>query len=565
MTLRNAMAMALLLGTIAAAQGNQGPRGAYLAGDFHQHTYYTDGSNTFARVMAENAIWRLDWWANSEHGGERNRDGNGNFWDDPTFYPVNPILGDVEMSGGHQEMWRWQSLRDYVWPELLGYRSMYPTKIIVSGLEWNVPGHEHCSTAIHQYDNSATAISEFEFRFDRSDDDTSRNGENGLLGDKLSKENNSKAGAIAAVKWMQAMRDKKIGDAWIVPAHVERAKSYWIEDFGNWQDAGPDVAFGMEGLPGHQTSGDRGFSRGSLGGGTYGGAGFFVAKLGGLWDGMLAEGRKFYNFASSDYHRHWSEGGSDFWPGEYQKQYTWIDLSKLDRVQAVFDGNRSGNSWHVEGDLIDELHFNVRVPGTRRRATMGQTLTVTKGEWVTVTIRLHDPEGANNCPLNLPNLSLALAGRLQPLWLPSLDHVDVIGASITGKVPSTNTKDPAATDYGTDAKVVRRFDTSTIERSNGYIVLTYAFIPQNDMYLRLRGTNLPPNTPLETDAAGEPLADSVANDAFYGNLPNNILELFLFPHLPKPATNSKLDEVAEAYADLWFYSNPLFIKVEAKK
>lgn len=28
------------------------------------------------------------------------------------------------------------------------------------------------------------------------------------------------------------------------------------------------------------------------------------------------------------------------------------------------------------------------------------------------------------------------------------------------------------------------------------------------------------------------------------------------------AANSKLDEVAEAYADLWFYSNPIFIEVE---
>jgi hypothetical protein len=26
-------------------------------------------------------------------------------------------------------------------------------------------------------------------------------------------------------------------------------------------------------------------------------------------------------------------------------------------------------------------------------------------------------------------------------------------------------------------------------------------------------------------------------------------------------SNSKLDEVAEAYADLWFYSNPIYIEV----
>lgn len=108
-----------------------------------------------------------------------------------------------------------------------------------------------------------------------------------------------------------------MADAWVIPAHVERARSYHIEDFRNWMDAGPDVAYGMEGAPGHQTSGDRGFGRNALGGGTYGGTGFFVATVGGLWGGMLAEGRRFFNFASSDFHDHWSMGGSDFWPGEY--------------------------------------------------------------------------------------------------------------------------------------------------------------------------------------------------------------------------------------------------------
>ena len=109
--------------------------------------------------------------------------------------------------------------------------------------------------------------------------------------------------------------------------------------------------------PGHQTSGDRGFSRGSFGGGTFGGTGVFVARVGGLWDALAAEGRKFFNFASSDDHQNWRQGGSDFWPGEYQKNYTYVDTDAADQIQAVFDGLRSGNSWNVQGDLIDELEF----------------------------------------------------------------------------------------------------------------------------------------------------------------------------------------------------------------
>ena len=82
-----------------------------------------------------------------------------------------------------------------------------------------------------------------------------------------------------------------------------------------------------------------------------------VDEIGGLWDGMLAEGRKFFFFASSDDHKSWRQGGSDFWPGEYQKQYTYIDTQADDPIQAVFDGVKSGHSWNVQGDLIDELEI----------------------------------------------------------------------------------------------------------------------------------------------------------------------------------------------------------------
>ncbi|MDY6933795.1 MAG: hypothetical protein SVZ03_06175 [Spirochaetota bacterium] len=144
--------------------------GKWMSSDFHQHTYYTDGSTTFDFVMSKNEEYGLDWWANSEHGGERNRDGNGNYWDDIIFYPQNPILGDYEESNGHQEMWRWQSLRDFVYPDIVESRKLYSDKYIISGLEWNVPGHEHCSVGVVAKD--AKAISAFEYMFDRSDDDT---------------------------------------------------------------------------------------------------------------------------------------------------------------------------------------------------------------------------------------------------------------------------------------------------------------------------------------------------------------------------------------------------------
>jgi hypothetical protein len=553
-----------------SSKSNSSRKMRWKAGDFHQHSYYTDGSYRFEEVMDSNATY-LDWWANSEHGGERNRDGNGNYWDDTNYYPENPILGDEEYSGEHQEMWRWQSLRDYVFPEILSTRAEYPNKIIISGVEWNVPAHEHCSTAIHQYDKTATAISEFEYRFDRSDDDTSRNGEQSILSSygPLEKTNETAEDAIAGVTFMQALKNAGIADSWVIPAHIERANSYTIADFRNWNNAGPDVAFGFEGAPGHQTSGSRGFRTSADGGGTYGGTGWYTAKVGGLWDAMLGEGRHWWNFASSDFHNHWSTGGSDFWPGEYQKTYTYMNTASNQPEEAVFASLRSGASWFVEGDLIDKLSFTAKAKGKngRTKAIMGQTLDVKRGAMVTLRIKLRDPQGTNNCPLDMENPSLAQIGISQPLNMPVLDHIDLIGGEVTGYI------DPSDADFTKETNdstaVVATFERKDGLRRNGNMSFVYRFKADKDMYFRLRGTNLPANVPFETDAEGNPLADSEAEDNLY-NMSGEELSSYMFKDILDhvierkidSATTSKLDEVAEAYADLWFYSNPIFINVK---
>jgi hypothetical protein len=579
-----------LSGSITASdndeKGEQSPKRVekvmqYLPGDFHQHTYYTDGSYTFDDVMQKNDEFGLEWWANSEHGGSDPQDGEGHYWDDPEYYPVNPILGDLKTSGGHQAMWRWQSLRDFVFQDILETRRLITDKTVISGLEWNVPGHEHCSTAIHQYDDTATAISEFEYRYDEADSDNSRDGELSLVEGfgPLAKTNDTKEDAIAAVEFMQALHDQRIADAWVVPAHIERANSYTIADFRNWNNAGPDVAFGYEGAPGHQTSGDRGFGTSADGGGTYGGSGYYSAKVGGLWDALLGEGRNWWNFASSDYHSHWSTGGSDFWPGEYQKNYTLINTKASDTPKAAFVGVRSGASWHVEGDLIDELQF-IAQTGDEATVVMGRVLKVKKGEKVTLKIMVHDPRGANHCPLDMDNPSLAQIGISQPLNQPVLDHIDLIAGDVTGYVeptdeecPDVDTRDlvtdiPYCQETNETTKVVKTFKRRGGADTHGYMTFTYELEADKDRYFRLRGTNLPANVPYETDAEGNPLPDSEAEDNLY-NMSGGDLEVYLIGDITdyvldsklSSATTSKLDEVLEAYADLWFYSNPIFIDV----
>src|SRR5262249_23651321 len=88
-------------------------------------------------------------------------------------------------------------------------------------------------------------------------------------------------------------------------------------------DAAPEVYRGMEGAPGHQAGRDRGAYE-TDGARTLGGFDQMTAIVGGLWDSMLGEGRRFWIVATSDSHVNFADPiapGKDFWPGQYQKTY----------------------------------------------------------------------------------------------------------------------------------------------------------------------------------------------------------------------------------------------------
>lgn len=551
------LSASLCLAAFGSADASQ--KGKWLSGDFHQHTYYTDGSTTFDFVMQKSDEFDLDWWANSEHGGSRNRDGNGKLWTDTSVYPVNPILGDCP-SSGCTNMWRWQSLRDFVFPDILRTRSMYTDRKIFSGLEWNVPGHEHCSTGIVADD--ASAISAFEFQFDKSDTDKSRTNEVTPYG-VLTKQNgrdpvtqatkplaiDRHADAVAACKWMQNQYDVgTIDNGWIIFAHIERAGvfktgssdgGYNVEHFRDFNNAAPDVCFGFEGAPGHQVNNDRGFGNtvtcvdgdcsSSDFGGSYGGVGYYTAKVGGLWDALLGEGRRWFNFANSDYHRHYTAGGDDFYPGEYQK--TWVYAVDKDgdgnySLNEIADGLRSGNSFFVHGDLI--THLELEAQNNNDRVPMGGELKSNGPiKNLKLKFKFKSPE-SNNC---VPDETY-----ITSCAKPQVDHIDLIAGEITGKIdPSDEHAYKNATNPTT--KVIATFSRKDFELDKeGFSTIVHHIKNVNkNMYFRLRGTNLPPNTEYETDPAGNPLPDALVTEK---------------------------DGAQEAWDDLWFYSNPIFVYVK---
>jgi hypothetical protein len=400
----------------------------------------------------------------------------------------------------------------------------------------------------------------------------------------------------------------------------------------------------------------------SVGGTTFGGTGVYAAQIGGVWDALLGEGRNWWFFASSDWHSRGAfsvddrRSDNDFWPGEYQRNYTMVRSggAKMNPQQIV-DGLRSGNTWVDSGQLIDRLAFvacasypgpaarssaavealalaaarankDIDVPGC---ATMGEKLKVRRGADILVSIVVRDPAGKSYSPYSFPNPSLLQVGVTQPLDMPVLDHVDVIQGLVSGY------KQPGAADYSgtwpddwvdranpqqlrTLASVpnaAKNLSAAVVKTFNGNTWTTVAGQPEwkkmtfrvpavvASQYLRLRGTNLPPAVPYETDAAGNPLSDLWTNTGSIQAKNSSAVEFPEFFHLRIPCTTVATNAPANgdlftgsgidgcpnhlptvtnatgisgfpngytgklvgydvaAWSDLWFYSNPIFVEV----
>ena len=124
---------------------------------------------------------------------------------------------------------------------------------------------------------------------------------------------------------------------------------------------------------------------------------------------MLGEGRHWWVTANSDSHVHYSEGGVDFWPGEYSKTHVWAEKNH----DAILDGIRHGRVFVTTGDLISALAFSVHANGVS--ASLGDELVVDKGAEIEVVIRYLDPESNNARGEN-----------------PSVARVDLISGDLTG-------------------------------------------------------------------------------------------------------------------------------------
>lgn len=377
---------------------------------------------------------------------------------------------------------------EQAYPDLLMSRIVVPEVIQFYGMELDTPGADHSSLIIPHSHNEADHLFQIESNYARREPyppDPSWNTEPRM---------------IEALKAMNELSPKPI----VIANHPSRSakgfKKYGLYDpaeFRNWNDTAPEIAVGMAGAPGHQAIAIAPDSSRKLGprGGygnfpTMGGFDQMTAQLGGLWDSLLGEGRRWWITSNSDSHVHWREGGADFWPGEYSKTYVWAEKEYDD----IIDGIRNGRVFVTLGDLISELYVTAG-----DSAHIGGSLSIEKGEDVTVTIRFLDPDTLNPWSQN-----------------PAVRRVDLIMGKMTGPVKENNRDQ----DTNESTEVVARFTDADWTKDGDYTVITYTLENvRSSSYIRVRGTN---------GDELEPALDPTGEDP---------------------------------WADLWFYSNPIFIEL----
>lgn len=419
-------------------------------------------------------------------------------WDNSVFPPAPIIGGDAiysiplnaQMAANHGLSWmvitdhggpnRAKLALEQAYPELLASRKALPHILQFYGMEFDVPGNapggRHATFIMPQRPSEAQQLYDIESVY------------NGRQGMPPSLDKADDAYMLLALKAMAALPDTPL----LLANHPGRLATGFRQynkitpkQLRDWQDTAPEVVIGMSGAEGHQAAV---FNRdGSLkpegvrgeypGYPTMGGYDQMTAKLGGVWDSLLSEGRRWWVTAVSDSHGHYTDGWADFWPGEYAKTYVYADKN----YDSIFENLKAGHVFAVTGDLIDALFVDVAVKGSKRTAGIGETLTVTPQDELVLRIRFRTPV--------TPNAS----GDK-----PQVERVDAIIGKITGPVADRNADQTQTT------RVLQRFYQQQWQHKKGFSVIELPLGKvSSDQYLRIRGTNLRDELEPQADEKGE--------------------------------------------------------------
>jgi hypothetical protein len=200
---------------------------------------------------------------------------------------------------------------------------------------------------------------------------------------------------------------------------------------------------------------------------------------------------------------------------------------------------------------------------------MGETLVASPGEKITIEMELTVP-AKNNSPYSFNNPLLLQDGITQPLNRPSIDHVDLIAGKITGviqpgapgyAVPNAGGVAGASIVYNPSTVIAQQInakDMKVKKLHDGSTRLTFSTtfkMGNTPAYIRARGTNIPVATPNVTDSAGNPLLD-------VNNAQVSCTDPACPTHLASVSGVKKVTFDVQAYSNLWFYANPIFLRPE---
>ncbi|MBB5957025.1 hypothetical protein FHS29_003618 [Saccharothrix tamanrassetensis] len=491
-----------------------GGRDRWFAGDHHIHTKYSpDGQYEVATQVANAREHGLDWVVITDHGGVAHEK-----------FSVDQVAPDIERA-----------------------RAKYRDTLVYQGLEWNIPGAEHATVFLPPGKSTVDILKAFEAAYDGGVLATPvPQGGKGLIARPTSAD--GEPYALAALRYLEAqVLSGRAEIALMFANHPARRGVNSPHELRGWREAAPGVAVGMEGAPGHQAAGIP-TARGGRGGArgyyeaspnqdsfpgyqpttlenpyrTYGGFDWMTAKVGGLWDSLLAEGRPWWVTATSDSHQvhgdtfvpgtgdHATTGSrgapvdtgkpqvyGDYWPGGYSSTLVGApSKSYLD----VMRGLRSGKVVAVHGRLIDGLDLRVRSDDDPRGVTVGGRTFVRRGSDVEVVVDVR--------LARLPNFGGVI---------PRLAKVDLIGGPVTGPAADRDALSAPGT------RVVETFEVARTARGTVRFRHTFRNV-ERAFYLRLRGSD---GNRLTSD--GGPVMDVVGD--------------------------------ADPWADLWCYANPVFVDV----
>jgi hypothetical protein len=354
--------------------------------------------------------------------------------------------------------------RDHAWPALLQARKDVPTLIQFNGMEFDVPGGEHASVIVAGGADERDQLVTIEQRYGRSEPLQSGTREHAAL----------MLEALAHMKTLPVPPVVFVNH----PSRSATAVGEWgsVEpsELRQWHAAAPTILVGMEGAPGHQGApGERGLYR-STGAPTFGGFDQMTARVGGVWDSMLADGVRFWITATSDSHEHLRDGGRDFDPGEYSKTHVWA----RPQAEDILDGLRHGRMFAVTGDLVDALELSVSDVGVvGRAATMGQTLEVSVDAVMRVRLKVRRPMAHDR-------------NRQRP----DLHHVELIVGSDGGDAgPQMQTKRFTSRDWVSDGR---------------WLIVSWQLpVPAAGAFVRARGTNTEQRDPLPDPPGEDPWQD----------------------------------------------------------